>query len=126
MTIENVGKLHASLVAELGQVISGVNSNGIVNWRDGHPVDDEQSRADTIIAAHDPTEEIATQQVFILPLVAPDFIVQSPKPKKDHLEAHAEAIAESKKSDKSLALMVLDLMVYVEELEKRLQKLEKK
>jgi hypothetical protein len=62
---------------------------------------------------------------FELPVIAPDFIVQSPKPKKNHLEAHAEAVTESKKADKSIALIVLDMVVYIEELEKRIKKLEK-
>ena len=70
--------------------------------------------------------EAPTQTIFELPVVAPDFIVQSPKPKKNHMEAHAEAIAESKKDTKSIALMVLDMMVYIEESEKRLAKLEAK
>ncbi len=60
--------------------------------------------------------------MFTLPVIAPDFIVQSPKPKTKHLEAHAEAVAEAGKADKSIALIVLDLVVYIEELEKRLKK----
>jgi len=65
---------------------------------------------------------VKTEQKFDVPIIAPDFIVQSPKPKADPLLAHAEAIAEAAKTDKSIALIVLDLVVYVEELEKRLQK----
>lgn len=84
-----------------------------------------------IYDAHDQTPIIPTEQVFDLPIVAPsvtagDYFVQSPKPKANHLEAHAEAIAESKKQNKSLALMVLDMVVYIEELEKRIKALEKK
>jgi len=63
-----------------------------------------------------------TAETFTLPVIAPDFIVQSPKPKANHLEAHAEAVAEAAKADKSIALIVLDLVVYIEELEKRLKK----
>jgi len=70
--------------------------------------------------------EPKTQEVFPLPVVAPDFLVQSPKPKKNHMKAHAEAIAESKKAIKSIGLIVLDLMVYIEELEKRISSLEAK
>lgn len=65
---------------------------------------------------------VKTAETFSLPVIAPDFIVQSPKPKKKHMEAHTEAIAEAGKVDKSIALIVLDLVVYVEELEKRLKK----
>lgn len=64
---------------------------------------------------------------FDTPIHAPavyaaDYFVASPKPKAHHAEAHAEAIAEAAKKDKSIALIVLDLVVYVEELEKRLKK----
>ena len=69
--------------------------------------------------------EPKTQEVFDVPVVAPDFVVQSPKPKDDHKEAHAEAIKESKKDSKSIASIVLNQMVYIEELEKRILKLEK-
>ena len=67
------------------------------------------------------------EQVFILPVYAPtmtarDFIVQSPKPKADPLEALKEAIEEADKADKSVALIVLDLVKYLEEVEKRLKK----
>lgn len=65
---------------------------------------------------------VKTVETFTLPIIAPDFIVQSPKPKTKHLEAHAEALAEAAKADKSIALIVLDLVVYIEELEKRLKK----
>ena len=61
---------------------------------------------------------VKTQEVFGLPVVAPDFIVQSPKPKSDSKEAHAEAIKESKKASKSIASITLNSMVYLENLEK--------
>jgi hypothetical protein len=69
----------------------------------------------------------ATEQVFALPIRAPivtaaDFIVQSPKPKVDPLEALTEAIGEAAKADKSVALIVLDLVKYLEDVEKRLKK----
>lgn len=70
--------------------------------------------------------EIKTEEIFSLPVIAPDFIVRSPKPKAKHLEAHLEAIEESKKPNKSIALIVLDLVVYIDELEKRMKALEKK
>ena len=63
-----------------------------------------------------------TKQVFDLPVYAPDFIVQSPKPKADPLAALTEAIAEAAKVDKSIALIVLDLVKYLEDVEKRLKK----
>jgi len=63
-----------------------------------------------------------TEERFEIPIVAPDFIVQSPKPKKDHLEAQARAIEISKMDDKSIPEIVLNLVVYIDELEKRLAK----
>jgi hypothetical protein len=65
---------------------------------------------------------LPTEQVFAIPVYAPDFIVQSPKPKTDPLEALMEAIDEAAKVDKSIALIVLDLVKYLDEVEKRLKK----
>lgn len=129
MTI-NVTNLTKELITAGISAHGNCNSNGIV-WDDDN--NEIQNRPDVvaIIAVHDPTPIIQTEQVFELPIVAPsvtagDYFVQSPKPKADHLQAHAEAVAESKKKNKSLALMVLDMMVYIEELEKRVKALEKK
>jgi hypothetical protein len=100
------------------------NSNGIVWDDDNNEIQNRQDVA-AIIAAHDPTEEPKTTETFDLPVVAPDFIVQSPKPKKDPREAHDRAIYVSKQIDKSLAEIVLNLVVYIEELETRVDGLEK-
>ena len=68
------------------------------------------------------TATVPTELQSALPIRAPDFLVSSPKPKGNHMDAHAEAIAEAGKANKSIALIVLDLVVYVAELEKRLKK----
>ncbi|MBU2051295.1 MAG: hypothetical protein KKH61_20300 [Gammaproteobacteria bacterium] len=118
----NSTKLAKELIAAGITAHGNCNSNGVV-WDDDN--NDISKRADVkaVLAAHDPTPEPEpVNEVFTKPIVAPDFIVQSPKPKKNHLEAHAEAIAEAGKADKSIALIVLDLVVYIEELEKRLKK----
>jgi hypothetical protein len=67
--------------------------------------------------------------IFNKPIKAPDFIVASPKPKADPKEALAEAKGEARKGDginKSIALIVLDLVNVIEDLEKRVAALEKK
>lgn len=74
-------------------------------------------------------EEPVTEVVFSIPVRAPDFVVASPKPKDNPKDALAEAIAESKKphgATKSMGLMVLSMMRYIEDLEKRVAALEKK
>lgn len=66
---------------------------------------------------------------FSIPVKAPDFFVASPKPKKNPKEAFAEALGEARKPhgvSKSIALIVVDLMEYIDDLEKRVDKLEKK
>ena len=74
------------------------------------------------ITREDEPEVPPTKQIFDLPVYAPDFIVQSPKPKTDPLQALTEAIEEAAKADKSVALIVLDLVKYLEDVEKRLKK----
>jgi hypothetical protein len=79
--------------------------------------------------APEPTQEPEVTEIgFSLPVKAPDFIVASPIPKSDPLEALTEAEKEAKKphgTDKSIPAIVLNLMVYIEHLELRIQKLEK-
>jgi hypothetical protein len=96
-------------------------SKGIDILSDGtlviHNVADE-TKVMQIYNLHNPALFIKTQEVFTIPLVTPDFIVQSPKPKTDPMLA----LAEAERADKSIALIVLDLMVYLEDIEKRLKK----
>ena len=66
---------------------------------------------------------VLTEQVFTVPVFAPDFIVHSPKPKTKPNEALAEAALEAAKSGKSIASITLNLMVYLADLEKRVKKL---
>ena len=68
------------------------------------------------------TETAPSSIAYSVPVVAPDFIVQSPKPKTDPLAALTEAIEEAAKVDKSIALIVLDLVKYLEDVKKRLKK----
>jgi hypothetical protein len=68
------------------------------------------------------TETSPSSVTYTVPVIATDFLVQSPKPKTDPLEALTEAIAEAGKTDKSIALIVLDLVKYLEDVEKRLKK----
>lgn len=68
------------------------------------------------------TADAPVEIAYTVPVHAPDFVVSSPKPKTDPAQAHAEAIAESLKADKSIALIVLDLVVYITELEQRLKR----
>lgn len=125
--MKNSGKLHGELLAA-GIQISGCNSDGKVWDVGGNEIQDRQDVA-AVIAAHDPTPVVQAVQEFLIPIKAPDFIVASPKPKVDPAEALSEALSESKKAHgswKSVPLMVLDLLVYIEELERRVKKLEGK
>jgi len=74
----------------------------------------------------EPEPEAPKTIEFDLPLVAPDFIVSSLKISGDKNRALEEAIEESKKQVKSIALIVLSLTKYFEDIESRLSKLEKK
>lgn len=126
----NPQKLTQELITAGITTHGNCNSRGVV-WDDENNEIQDRPDVAAIIAAHDPTPILPTSQIFDLPIVTPsvtagDYFVQSPKPKADHLQAHAEAVAESKKANKSLALMVLDMVVYIEELEKRVKALEKK
>lgn len=123
----NTQKLSKEL-ALAGILSSGCNSNGVVWDVNGSEI---QDRADVaaVIAAHDPAPEPESPyQEFDKPVKAPDFIVASPDPKKNPKEALAEAIGEARKGKgqpKSIALIVLDLIEYVDDLEKRVDALEK-
>lgn len=66
---------------------------------------------------------------FSVPIKAPDFIVASPIPKDKPDEALAEAVKESKKphgTGKSVPVIVINLMRYIENLEERVAILENK
>lgn len=63
-----------------------------------------------------------TEIVFPLPVRAPDFLVSSPKPKDDPIEAMTEAVLEGGKANKSIALMVLSFAKYLDHVEKRMKK----
>jgi len=62
-----------------------------------------------------------TEVYFSLPVRAPDFLVSSPTPKTDPLEALNEAVAEGGKSKKSIASMALNFAVYLLEAEKKIK-----
>ena len=52
----NISKITEELLAD-GLPIHGLSDpEGTVDWHEGHPIEDEQDRADAIIAAHDPTD----------------------------------------------------------------------
>ena len=63
------------------------------------------------------------------PIKAPDFIVASPKPKDKPSEALVEAVKEARKGHgipKSSMTILLNLVEYIDDLEKRVGMLEKK
>lgn len=63
------------------------------------------------------------------PIKAPDFIVASPKPKDKPSEALVEAVKEARKGQgipKSSMTILLNLVEYIDDLEKRVGMLEKK
>ena len=68
----NVSELCDEFMAD-GLPVEGCDSNGGIHWEEGHPVDDEQARADAILAALDPTDHIsgrsyrATQEIMSEP-----------------------------------------------------------
>jgi hypothetical protein len=112
-----------------GISITGCDSNGVVFAVDGKQI---QARTDVaaVIAAHQAYpynvdsfgQPISSEIVFAVPVRAPDFVVSSPKPKDDPLEAIVEAVAEGGKAKKSIALMVLNFAKYLDDVEKRLKK----
>lgn len=119
--------LHNELAAA-GVNLLGCNSDGRV-WDDKGDI---EARADVaaIIAAHKATaynvdefgKLLATEVVFDVPVIAPDFQVGSPKPKDDPVAAMDDAEAESKKPRKSIALIALSLAQYAKHVEVRLKK----
>lgn len=61
---------------------------------------------------------------FEKPILAPDFIVATPKIKDDPLEALQEAITESKRGEgqnKSLGLILLSVTKYIEQLHEEIE-----
>lgn len=74
----------------------------------------------------DPIEIELTNQIFVIPIHAPDFIVNSPTIPEDKKKALADAILEAKKPLKSIAFIALAIAKYMEDIEDRLSKLEKK
>lgn len=66
MTDSNVNatKLDRELKAA-GLPILGVSSDGRIDWPAGRPTATERARADTILAAHDPTTPTVTDQQLI-------------------------------------------------------------
>ncbi len=79
---------------------------------------DEQWQTYNLIMHGEPP----TEQVFTVPLIAPEFIVASPKPKTDPAEALAHAQALALIAHKPLAEIVLNLMVVIADMDKRLKK----
>ena len=68
-------------------------------------------------AASERAIPVPTSEIFQVPIIAPDFIVQTPKINDDPEKALDEAVAEMKKgegTEKSLALMTLSLVKYLE------------
>jgi hypothetical protein len=124
----NVGKLEEELRIA-GIEFSGCNSNGVVWDVDGNEI---QDRADVaqVIAVHDPTPDPEPDFVqFDKPIKAPDFIVASPKPKDKPTDALARAVAIGRLphgTPKSIAEMVLNFMVVIEDMDKRIKELEGK
>jgi len=125
----NTSKLTEELKAA-GIPVSGCNSNGVVWDVDGKTEIQARSDVVAVLGIHDPTPEPeAAEFVFDKPIKAPDFIVASPKPKTNPKEALIEALGEARKphgESKSIALIVLDLIEYINDLEKRVDTLEKK
>lgn len=78
------------------------------------------------IAASEKAMPVPVDEVFPVPVFAPDFITATPKVKDDPLEAMREAIAESKRGGqrKSIGLMVLSQIKFTENLIDRIEKLE--
>ena len=134
----NVKKLTEELIAA-GIVVNGCNEFGVA-WDAENNEIQERPDVATIITAHDPNPETATEQVFVLPIRTPaiyaeDIFVSSRKIKDDPDEAFLEAITESEKphgQDKSLDLItrsqtkiIKELLRQITALEKRVKKLEK-
>ena len=80
----------------------------------------------------EPADEPVVVPEFIeyqKPIKAPDFIVASPKPKDKPSEALVEAVKEARKGQgipKSSMTILLNLVEYIDDLEKRVGMLEKK
>lgn len=94
-------------------------------WNDAQHTGVKPTREECDTAWAEMTEPDLEPIVYDVPVIAPDFIVQSPRVKDDPLEALDEAVTEAKKAhgtSKSIALIVLSLAKYAEDLEKRAKK----
>jgi len=120
-------KLHDELIAAgIIDVVTVVSDGRVID--NGN--NEIQPRPDVaaVIAAHDPTETPAPSSViFDLPLIAPsitvsEIIVQSPKPKDKADDALTHLVSLAKSKDKPLAEIILNLVVYVADLEQRVKK----
>jgi hypothetical protein len=122
----NLAKLHEELEAA-GIRVAGCHSDGRV-WDETGDIQDRPDVA-AIIAAHDPTPEPEPDYIeYKKPLKAPDFIVATPDVEATPELALTAAISEARKGKgkkKSMGKIVLNLVEYVDELEKRIKKLEK-
>lgn len=123
----NVPKLQKELDAA-GIQNGGCNDAGKVWDVDG--VTEIQDRADVaeVVALHNPTPEADSVIVYDKPIQAPDFIVASPKPKTNPKEALFKAVGEARKGHgvpKSSMTILLNLIEYIDDLEKRVDVLEK-
>ena len=118
------GKLKEFL--EVGALIESDRTQGMSFLLEDRYIHYTVGMEDRFIPASAATDgQIAPTQTEILfesPVRAPDFFVSSPKPKDDPALALADAIAEGAKSSKSIALIVLSLVKYLEDVEKRLKK----
>lgn len=99
----------------------------VINCEDG---------TETIVPVADPTpvniplpppvlNVVNGNVVFAMPVIASDFVVQTPDVPTDPATALTEAIKESRKgkgASKSLAYILLALVNYIEDVEKRLKK----
>jgi hypothetical protein len=123
------GILLTELLAAGISDVAGCNSGGEV-WKADNTRIHERSDVAVIVAAHkSKTYDVdefgnlrQTEVIFSLPVVAPDFLVGSPKPKSDPVEALVEAMVEGGKVRKSIALIALSLVKHADDVEKRLKK----
>lgn len=123
----NVTKLHKELEAE-GIVISGCNIDGIVWDANGNEIQDAPE-VQAVLAIHDPTPVLQAFIEFDLPVKAPDFVVASPKPKDNPKDALARALQIANQphgTGKSIAEMVLNFMVVIDDLAVQVDDLKKR
>lgn len=122
----NVKKLTKELISA-GISINGCNEFGIVWDTENNEIQDRADVAE-VVALHNPTPEADSVIVYDKPIQAPDFIVASPKPKTNPKEALFKAVGEARKGHgvpKSSMTILLNLIEYIDDLEKRVDALEK-